>query len=684
MKVNAFARLALGTGAGALALGALALPAHADPTPSGTYGTLVGLGSDTTQDVLNALAAAIPGKLLASYDATGSGTVVTRAGGPAVPRANGSGAGRDLLRVATGQTSSASVATASDGTKSVTTADVYGQVDFARSSSGPAAADTTSTGVLTYIPFASDAVTYAVAPNSVIPKDLTKAQLTAIYQGQYNRVQVVGGVSSLLKPGETADAAASRVVAITTFIPQAGSGTRSYWLGQVGITENDISSTKYPNIRDTDFAGAPVQEHHGQALVSGSDVEDAGAIAPFSAGQWVAQANGKVTDNRAGVVLGSVEGTAPVQGSGTAYALDPGYKGYTRFVYDIVPSRLADDPTSAIHKAFVGQDSEVCKQTSVITSYGFGLLTGSTKCGDTTLRAYAAATSPSAITLGTLPSVTVGKPATLSATVTNVGVGGGTVTFAKVSAGVATTLATAKVAAGASVTAKATWTPSTTGTSQVLAYFVPTLTGVDAPLPTATRPLTVSAVPAVASTTTVKASASPRVGRTLTLTATVSASKYAAGKVAFYNGSTRLGTATFSTTTHKAALSFKATRTSYAIRAVYQPTSTAVVKGSTSPAVTVRVAKAVSSVGVGTLHAVRTTQHAKVAVTVKAVGVTPTGKVTVKQGSKTLATATLRSGKATVTLPKLSAGTHKLVVVYGGSSTVGASHSTTKSLKVTR
>lgn len=35
---------------------ALASPASADPTPAGTFRQLVGVGSDTTQDVLNALA----------------------------------------------------------------------------------------------------------------------------------------------------------------------------------------------------------------------------------------------------------------------------------------------------------------------------------------------------------------------------------------------------------------------------------------------------------------------------------------------------------------------------------------------------------------------------------------------------------------------------------------------------
>ncbi|PJI94034.1 Ig-like domain repeat protein [Luteimicrobium subarcticum] len=682
MKVNAFARLAVGAGAGALALGALALPAQADPA-AGTHGTLVGLGSDTTQDVLNAVAAAVPGNLLASYDATGSSTVATRVGGTAVPRANGSGAGRDLLRLATGQTTSANIATASGGTLPVTTQDVFGSIDFARSSSGPSAADVRPDGVLTYIPFASDAVTYAVAPNSVVPSNLTKDQLKDIYQGAYDRVQVLGGVSSLLRPTDT-PAAGSTTVKLTTFIPQAGSGTRSYWLGQVGITENDISTSKYPNVTDKDFAGQQVQEHHGQALVSGTPDQDAGAIAPFSAGQWVAQANGKVTDNRAGVVLGKVAGTSAVQGSGTAYSLDPAYAGYTRLVYDIVPSRLADDPSSDIHKAFVGTDSEVCKQSSVITAYGFGLLTGGVKCGDTTTRAYAAATSPSSITLGALPSSTVGRAATLSATVTSVGVGGGTVTFAKVSGGVATTIASAKVAAGDSVKATASWTPTAVGTTDVLAYFVPALAGVDAPAPTATAPLVATAVPAVSSTTTVAVSSKPMVGHTMTLSARVSATKYASGKVSFYDGSTRLGTVPFSTTTHTAKLAIKATRTAYSVKAVYQPASTTVVKSSSSSSLSVRVAKDSSSVSVATIKSVHASYHGSVSVRIVATGVTPTGTVTVRQGSVVLGHATLRSGAARITLPRLSVGTHHLVVSYSGSTTVASSTSSVKSIKVVR
>lgn len=666
MKVTAFTRLAVGLGTTAVAVGALALPAQADPAP-GTFGTLVGLGSDTTQDVVGAIAAS-SGGLLASYDATGGASVVTRAGGNAIPRANGSGAGRDLLRVAIGQTPNANVATLAEGAKAVVTADVVGTVDFARSSSGPSTADVTADGVLTYIPFATDAVTYAVAPGSAIPTDLTTLQLTAIYKGQYDRVaSLPGGGSQLLGPADAVPLGAT-VTKITTFVPQAGSGTRSYWLGKVGITENDIAGGTYPNITATDFAGHPVQEHHGQALVSGTDAQDRGAIVPFSAGQWVAQGNGKVADNRAGAVLGATNAVAPVTGAAGAYALNPAYNAYTRLVYNIVPSRLADDPSSTVAKAFVGPTSFVCSQTATIAAYGFGPLTGSTACGDTTTRAYAPAASSSVLTLAAPGSVTVGTAATLRATVTNVGDGGGTVTFA---AADGTSLGTTTVPAGASVDAKVAYTPRTVGTLPVVAYFVPALTGVDAPPVTAPQNLTVTAVPAVGSTTKVAASSRPVVGKTVTFTATVTAKAYAPGTVTFYDGSRKLGAVAFSTTRHTAALTLKATRTSYAVKAVYTPRTSAVVRGSTSTTVKVAVAKATAKVTATKPASVRHGKRSSTTVKVTATGVVPSGTVRVLEGKKVVATARLSSkGGAKITLPALKKGTHRLTVVYAGSSLV--------------
>jgi hypothetical protein len=84
-------------------------------------------------------------------------------------------------------------------------------------------------------------------------------------------------------------------------------------------------------------------------------------------------------------------------------------------------------------------------------------------------------------------------------------------------------------------------------------------------------------------------------------------------------------------------------------------------------------------------YSVKYPNKGKVTATVKitgGVGVSATGTVTVKKGSKVLAKGTLKSGKVTITLPKLARGTHSLKAYYGGSSYVGTSNKSF-TLKVT-
>jgi ABC-type phosphate transport system substrate-binding protein len=94
---------------------------------------------------------------IGSYDATGSATIQTKAGGPSFVRPNGSGAGANALSDS-----------AQGGTHLFNSVDITGQVDFARSSSGPSGSGT----ALTYIPFAKDAVTFAVNAASDFPRDI--------------------------------------------------------------------------------------------------------------------------------------------------------------------------------------------------------------------------------------------------------------------------------------------------------------------------------------------------------------------------------------------------------------------------------------------------------------------------------------------------------------------------------
>ncbi|WP_051366783.1 substrate-binding domain-containing protein [Hamadaea tsunoensis] len=302
-------------------------PAQADPSGAPTYRQLAGVGSDTTQGVMNAIANSVTiggTKVLGSYDATGSATITTKdpatsPGCSGIARPNGSGAGRNAL-LASLQPGSATA----------------GCIQFSRSSSLNVA---TSSPSLTYIPFATDAVTFAITSSSSVPRSLTLADLTAIYKCQI--------------PG------------ITPILPQAGSGTRSFWETTVGIADSDVNNGVYPCIvNGKDANNQVIEEHDGRVLNNSS-------VVPISVAQWVAQASGTLTDIRGRSVLGVINGTGPL-------LMNPN-QAVTRSVYNVVPTSQVTDPT--INQVFVGSGSLVCQSGTIIQQYGFA---PTATCGDTT------------------------------------------------------------------------------------------------------------------------------------------------------------------------------------------------------------------------------------------------------------------------------------------------------------
>jgi len=677
MKVNTFCKFGITMGAAALLVGALAVPAaNADPSAN-TYGTLVGLGSDTTQDVANGLAAAIGGNKLASYDAFGSSTVVTRDGGVAVPRGSGSGPGRDLLRVSIGQIGSATIAVAPSGTAAVTGDNSIGQVDFARSSSAPGSGDIRNDGVLTYIPFARDAVSVAVDPDSplaVVPWQLgtsatagnSAPTLYNVYRGDVKYAYVSGtagnytyvgvGLSSTAPQGATA-------YAIQPLLPKAGSGTRSFFIGKIGsLTEAQITALPAGTIKSTYGPNnLDVQEHDGSAIDG-----DLTAIAPFSIAQWVAQANGVqgVTDRRHGVVVVGLDGKAATTGSGTSYATNPEFTAMTRDVYNIVPTALAEDSASNIAKAFVGTTSSVCSAGNTIQAYGFQLLPGTnpaSTCGYTGLKAYEGSASSVAIAFDDTTIPATGS--TIATATVNAGFHskGGTVYIDDADGN---ELGSAELPAGAT-TVDVEVTPIGLGATTAKATFVPTLTGVK----TATSAATELTVVAAETNVTISAPSNLTIGKTAGVIAWVGGASELGGTVTFRDGTTVLGTSTLSAGEQGAYYSFVAKKTSYAITASYAAPANSGTADSVSAVKALSVGKATPVVSNPTIKSVKASQQAKVAVTVKSVGgVYPTGTVTITEGTKVLASNKKLSSKGTVTvtLPKLKKGTHKLTITYNG------------------
>ena len=288
MKLRKIAAVSVALG---LFVGGIAMagPASADPV-SGGY---VLVGSDTLQDSLNAITngttitsasvrVTAGGNTLGNFDAFGSARVQTKPGGPFFVRPAGSGNGVLALR--------ASITGAAFNGTAIT-----GQVDIARSSSGPGSNASTA-GLLAYVPYGRDAVAYAYKGDSAALGNLTTAQLTQLYTAAS-----VGAATTV------------NGVVVTPRLPQNGSGTRSFFLAAIGVTAATLGGA----VNDT---GNTTPENDASVL-------GANEIIPFSVANWVAQSNGAApsTIGSTGVQIGSPIGTAPFTGTGSALVPNPAF-----------------------------------------------------------------------------------------------------------------------------------------------------------------------------------------------------------------------------------------------------------------------------------------------------------------------------------------------------------------------
>ncbi|MEU5721304.1 hypothetical protein ABZ783_05710 [Micromonospora sp. NPDC047738] len=386
MKVRSISKVAAVGFAAVVAAGLVAAPAAADPSPVTEYRTLAGVGSDTTQDVMNGLGNVITSggnKVIASWDARGTANVRTKAANCDFPRPNGSSNGRRALRASEGED------IGQGGPGFWSNVNVVGCVDFARSSSYGGGSTPSSTGNYTYIPFGVDAVTLARNVTGDLPVNVSFAQVQRVYRC-FDRTIAGNPVSPVML--------------------QAGSGTWDFWSSKVGITEVEINLGDYPCLAaDTDSnpatAAVPLipraQEHDGTVLTGFPT-----RVAPFSAGQFIAQGNAAKIASLTGVTVADRRGEAALSGirpTGGAVQ-QPVVNGVLninfplrRDVYNIVPTADLTNPTVAA--TFVGGSSAVCTATvndggtqrSVVELFGFGVRSTlvsplDANCGYTNLR----------------------------------------------------------------------------------------------------------------------------------------------------------------------------------------------------------------------------------------------------------------------------------------------------------
>ena len=341
--------------------------ANADPTPlPGNARPLQGVGSDTTEEVMNGLADVIVdgsnNKLISSWNAKGSAGFQTRPSGCNYTgnngessylegrRANGSGSGQQALRDAF---------TSGKAT--------FGCLDFSRSSSSPSAANLGTVEVKA-LALGTDSLTFALNRATVIPRQMTKQNLIDAYHCNF------GGFTS---------------GAWKALIPQAGSGTRSSWLGKVGLTEADLTNpASLPCVTDQADLGTrgganPLQEHDLRSLNSTS-------IAPVSVAQWVSMMGGGVdTDLRGASMLGTIKATGVAPELSYPVGLNTSFGNVagtvddfaaTRTVFNVLPTSILTGGLNANPTAIqVFEDTDptaansslICQRSDVILKYGF-------------------------------------------------------------------------------------------------------------------------------------------------------------------------------------------------------------------------------------------------------------------------------------------------------------------------
>jgi ABC-type phosphate transport system substrate-binding protein len=375
-KVNVKKQV-MGVGAlAALLTVAVAGTAPADPaTPSDT--ALVAVGSDTTQDVMDGLAAAINGgTTIFNYKATGTTTISTRTAAIAAcqnfHRPNGSGDGKNALQSAVGNQAVGTNYPTPLRSGSTLCADI------ARSSSSsfPAAPAGATGQAYRRYEFAVDSVTFAVSQVGQVPKKISLGDLKRFYTAN----------------GTPGSAGTAGCLGKRPLIPQALSGTRAFWASVLGITDTLLSDPTVGTaghwgtcVRDTTdgVVGSTsiIEEHNGIALGL-----DGKAIVPFSVAQWISQQGGiAASDVRGNASLGSID-WSDTTGSTTTnpsapMLLSSSNGSGTRTVYNFVAKDAAVSgntagtgvPFNATIASTFGVGGSVCANSAVIQRYGFGI-----------------------------------------------------------------------------------------------------------------------------------------------------------------------------------------------------------------------------------------------------------------------------------------------------------------------
>ena len=149
---------------------------------------------------------------------------------------------------------------------------------------------------------------------------------------------------------------------IKPYLPQAGSGTRKFFEGAIGVTDAQIGSCVNQNVIEND----------GRALNG-----NANALEPYSIAKWISQKEkaAGLPDITGGTQLKQINAIAPYVGSVTTNnaTINPNFPStFLRLIFNVTKN------TNPYTYLF-GSTGYVCKHQSIVSQYGF--LTLGAGCG---------------------------------------------------------------------------------------------------------------------------------------------------------------------------------------------------------------------------------------------------------------------------------------------------------------
>ena len=202
--------------------------------------------------------------------------------------------------------------------------DTAGLIDFARSSRGPNAGETTGTSGKRFWAYALGAVDYVTFAGTHAPSaGLTQQQLINIYTCNASGVNIGKPIiSNWSQVGGTAGV-------IVKYIPQAGSGTRSFF--QSKLLNNNVIDANC----DVSHMSTSLEEHDARGVTT---ISKPNAIYAFDWARWTAEGTGIEANLRNASAVGKLGTTTSnrILPSATTVNTTPSRFLGTRYVFNVV------------------------------------------------------------------------------------------------------------------------------------------------------------------------------------------------------------------------------------------------------------------------------------------------------------------------------------------------------------